>query len=249
MMIFAPETVPKKNLSPPSEREDKSWLLTYTDLVSLMLAFFVLLFSMSKLSMQEWDTVAGTISRSEVPTNEKLQKQEKEALTISGKNFEPSLSLDYLNSLLGTQLTKTSEAKDAIIQRFEDQLAISLPSKLLFRPNSADLSQAGRAALADIGSVLRNIDNKINVFGHTDPDVITRGRYASNWELSLARALSVASVLKRAGYPGYIATYGAGPSQFPFVSPRFSLDERKSLSRRVDIIIDTKSRGQTRGQE
>ncbi len=223
-------------------KQENQWLLTYTDLVSLILTFFVLLFSMSTLPTEQWEKITSALSRSDLPPEEDITDTEKEELTIDSKTLQDSLNLDYLSALLETQFAKTGNTQEASLHHFGDQLVVSLPSDLLFTVASARLSQRGQATLSDVSGVLRNLDNRVDIFGHADPDPITGGLYSSNWELSLARALTVADELQKSGYVGNISAYGVGTSQFAFISPRIDYAKRKQLARRVDIIISSKSR-------
>ncbi len=245
----APDTTPQEKPPPESDqqtnfavKQDNQWLLTYTDLVSLILTFFVLLFSMSSLPTDNWKVITTALSRSDLPPEEDIVDKEKEELTVDSKTLQASLNLDYLSALLETQFAKTGNTKEISLHHFGDQLVVSLPSDLLFTVASARLSKRGQATISDVSGVLRNLDNRVDIFGHADPDPITGGPYNSNWELSLARALTVADQLQRSGYIGDINAYGAASSHFSFISPRIEFDKRKELARRVDIIISSKSR-------
>ena len=223
-------------------KQENQWLLTYTDLVSLILTFFVLLFSMSTLPTEKWKMITSALSRSELPPEEDIIDTEKAELTIDSKTLQDSLNLDYLSALLETQFAKTGNTQETSLHHFGDQLVVSLPSDLLFTVASARLSRRGQSTISDVSGVLRNLDNRIDIFGHADPDPITGGPYSSNWELSLARALTVSDELQKSGYVGNISAYGVGTSQFSFISPRIDYAKRKQLARRVDIVISSKSR-------
>jgi len=83
---------------------------------------------------------------------------------------------------------------------------------------------------------LRNIGNQIEINGHTDPVPATGGEYASNWELSVARAAAVANALRRSGYAEDIIALGFADSRFSQL-PDLPTDQRNALGRRVDIVV------------
>ena len=88
----------------------------------------------------------------------------------------------------------------------------------------------------NLGGVLRNIGNQIGINGHTDPVLPTGGAYASNWELSMARAAAVANALRRSGYAEDIIAFGFADSRFSQL-PDLPTDQRHALGRRVDIVV------------
>ena len=85
----------------------------------------------------------------------------------------------------------------------------------------------------DLGGILRNIDNQISVNGHSDQVPPEGGEYASNWELSLARA--IANVLRSSGYTEDIAALGSADGKYNEL-PELEENERRILARRVDIV-------------
>ncbi len=223
-------------------RSDTSntWMVTFTDLVALMLAFFVLLYAMSHVREPEWqnlisslrdDLEAVSLARIFVPKTDRA---------IKPVNTVPGESLDYLAFLLGDQMAKHPQLTEAAIARQDDRLIISLPSDLLFAPGSASPGATGKAAVFALGSLLGRVGNRIEIAGHADPTPPVT-RYPSNWELSLARAVAVSDILTRSGYRGQIVARGHGDSHFRFVSRQLPEAKRKSLARRVDIIVHKNS--------
>jgi len=94
-------------------------------------------------------------------------------------------------------------------------------------------------AVRMLGESLRYVKNRIEVYGHSDPDVAESADPQSlgNWGLSLSRALSVADGLKRAGYTFPIQAYGMSDSRFFELSDYGRAEDQYAFARRVDIII------------
>ena len=215
----------------------KGWLYTLTDLVSLMLAFFVLLFSMSTVVLEEWEAVTDALSKSLKPPVEAIESREGADKSVSGGESVKSINLDYLSAIIESKMLESDILKENVVQHLGDRMVISLPSDGLFSAGSATPSQAGQASLSEMGSILRNFRNVITVIGHTDDEAVTGNLFSSNWELSIARAVAVANELRRSGYQREIDAFGAAESHFSYISIELPADKRKALSRRVDIVI------------
>ena len=227
---------PETEDTPEARGPSKAWMVTFTDLVSLMLTFFVMLFAMSNVKVDKWDSMIDALSQSlnaSGPKEVVVSSAEYNVPTIVRKQ---AINLDYLASVLEKTVAEDELLAHSRIMRLEDRLVIALPGDLLFTPARADLSEKAREAVFNLGGVLRNIGNQIRVDGHTDPVLVTGGAYASNWELSLARAAAVANALRRAGYTEDIIAYGFADSRFSQL-PDLPTDQRHALGRRVDIVV------------
>ncbi|WP_119459773.1 OmpA/MotB family protein [Rhodospirillaceae bacterium SYSU D60014] len=230
------EAAPWLAFSPAPRRRSGVWLITFTDLVALMLAFFVMLFSMSTLDEAKWRQFAG------IPSPDRIEAEHGPPRAAAARNIalaeiDHGRDLDYLATLLTGQLAAEPRLADAILRRHDDRIVISLPDGLLFKPNGATPIDQADAPLFALGGILRNLPNRIEIEGHTDPNPPDRRRYASNWELSLLRAQAVSAALQRAGYSRPMTVRGYGASRFELLSPRLEELRRNVLARRVDIVI------------
>ncbi len=219
---------------PPSV--SRAWLITFTDLVSLMLTFFVLLFSMSSVQVDRWKEMIDTLSQSLNPNREAPRVDPTSRFNIRMVLRERAIDLDYLSAVLEDRMAGDPVLGRGHLLRLSDRMVVSLPGDLLFDPNSALLSRRAGEALFRLGGVLRNINNQVIVQGHTDPVPPSAGAYRSNWELSVGRAVSVANALRRAGYPEHIAAVGFASTQYALL-PSGEESWRRALARRVDIVI------------
>ncbi len=227
---------PEPEDTPEARGPSKAWMVTFTDLVSLMLTFFVMLFAMSNIKVDKWDSMIDALSQS-------LNAPGTKAVVVSSAEYnvatiirKQAINLDYLASVLEKTVTEDEVLAHSRIMRLEDRLVIALPGDLLFTPARADLSEKAREAVFNLGGVLRNIGNQIGINGHTDPVLVTGGAYTSNWELSMARAAAVANALRRSGYAEDIVAYGFADSRFSQL-PDLPTDQRHALGRRVDIVV------------
>jgi len=116
------------------------------------------------------------------------------------------------------------------------RMVIQLPQDVLFASGSATLGEEGRRTLAEVGTVLAELDDRtFQIEGHTDNVPIANAPFASNWELSSARALSVVRVLIDAGVAERNLS-GAGYGEFQPVASNDDRDGRR-LNRRIEIVM------------
>ncbi|CCQ74117.1 flagellar motor protein MotB [Magnetospira sp. QH-2] len=231
--------VPVDELAPVAahkEENSQAWMVTFTDLVSLMLTFFVMLFSMSSVQVDKWEEMIDTLSQTLNPTREVQTIKPTSTYNIRMVLRERAINLDYLMAVLEEKMAEDHLLSSSRLLHLSDRVIVSLPGDLLFGPNSALLSEKAREALFELGGVLRNINNQVMVQGHSDPVPPQGGQYASNWELSIGRAVAVANALRRAGYTEEIPAQGFASSRYNLLPDLPDVEKRK-LARRVDIVI------------
>ena len=218
------------------EESSVGWILIFTDMVALLLSFFVMLFSMSAVPVNEWETTIDILEEALNLSTEE-EKDPTEDYNISSVLLERArTNVNYLLPIIEPKIKQDEIIKDSPIILLDDRIVISLSGDLLFASGKAELTKKARKALFNLGGVLRNIRNTIGVYGYSEDEKFDRDKYTSDWELSLARAVSVANELKRAGYMEEILSFGYGGAR-SFKLANVSKDRRQSLSRRVDIVI------------
>lgn len=218
------------------DRGSRIWLITFTDLVALMLTFFVMLFAMSSVKVSEWQNVIDSLSQTLRPSDEQPVPATTSTFNIGTIFRKQAINLDYLSSVLNETVRGQPLLSAGHVLRLEDRLIITLPGDLLFEEGDATMTDSGRQSLFVLGGVLRNIGNQVGVNGHSGPDLPAGSDYSSNWELSTARAAAVANALKQSGYTDDIIAYGYADSRS---APLADLPEGVggALARRIDIVI------------
>ncbi len=227
-----------EDLSAPTDsgRSSQAWLVTFTDLVSLMLTFFVLLFSMSSVNVDRWEEMTDTLSQSLNPTKTPPILTPTAEFNVGTIFRRQAINLDYLQGIIEETVSHDETLREAQLIRMEDRLVVALPGDILFRPGQAIMTGQARQTMFALGGLLRNIGNRIGVNGHSDPGPPAGAAYASNWELSMARAVAVANALRRSGYGDEISAYGFSDSRYTEL-PDMEEEDRRALARRVDIVI------------
>lgn len=214
------------------------WLTTYSDLVTLLLCFFVLLFSFSEVDagkfreiMNSFQGGAGVLEGGtslDTPIRPVEDDLEAEAELSSLLEF-----LEEYVDTLGLEDTITIQVEErGIVVRFMDNV--------FFDSGSAQIKPESFEILRSVAELLNReefINRQIKVEGHTDSDIILRSaKYPTNWELSSARATNVLRYLVEEESMDGGRVSSSGYSYYRPIVPNDS-KENKSKNRRVDIII------------
>jgi len=214
-----------------------SWLLTFADLIALMLAFFVMIYATQKVDKAPWQALVESLSRSLNPERPLIDPRPSAEANIRLLAQARAIDLGYLDALLKGVVAQEPSLAGVVLQQFDDRMVISLPGELLFPPGEAEPVAGADRALAALAAELRNIGNRIDVFGHTDPEPVRNVRFSSNWELSLARARAVARLLRQVGYARRVAAYGVADSHYAELAGIEPVERRNQIARRVDIVV------------
>ena len=228
------------------EKSDSSaWLVTFSDLIMLLLTFFVMLLAMSSMDMKmlkdirsELQEAAGLLdysgSRGVSSLASFIQKfQDSESRFVVDQNLLSNLlpSVDTKMEELIKDLTELMDITDD-----ERGIVLSFPENILFDAGTVAIKKDVFRVLDSIATAIDSCPNDILIMGHTDDIPIQTRVYASNWELSSYRGLSVLEYfLKEKGLsPSRFSVGGYGPSR-P-LDPNDSPKNRAS-NRRVEIIF------------
>ncbi|MCX7921031.1 MAG: OmpA family protein [Clostridia bacterium] len=225
------------------------WLLTYADLMNLLLIFFIVLYAMSQVDQSKFDQLAASLREAfGAGTATKIITQNGAFgnSTVPFPAIAPSPVIPSTQE--EEQLNAAKEQISELIQKQglggsvdvtinERGVEISIKEKVLFKSGSADIEQSAIKTVQEIGKTLFAIPGKhIRIEGHTDSDPIRNSRFPDNQELSTARANSVWRILvKDVGIdPKKLSATGYGEFR-----PKFKNDtaEHKAHNRRVDIVI------------
>ena len=228
------------------------WLVSYADFITLLFVLFVVMFSMSRADVAKFAKLKASLQRAfsvevlqgDIPTS--LQGLDgahsstsvvEEALMQHGRAADVPLisTLEELRQVM-SQIPMTQQARSSVQMGFaRDGLVISLSGNVLFDSGKSDLKPAGLTLLDTLGDRLVRMPNELRIEGHTDNIPIATPLYPSNWELSSARATTVARYLAERGLsPARLIAAGYGEHR-PVVPN--DTREGRARNRRVDIVI------------
>lgn len=193
----------KKKKEEHVEFDKDFWMVTFGDLLSLLLTFFVLLFAMSTLddkTLKEMFTAfsggAGALSLSDVvpieaPISERLTLVRQMKLREFKEFIEEEASQRGAISIETESLLEGLLMADVTISRRGPSFVFTFPSEKMFAKGSAAINPDLAPTLKRMGDILRFSASKLVVEGHTDDVPISTAQFPSNWELSAARAANV----------------------------------------------------------
>ena len=239
----------------PASGGAPAWVMTFADLMSLLMCFFVLLLSFSEMDAQKFKEIAGELSKAFG-----VQRQVQASDPPMGSNIvfpnvtaglggEVTPAVDALSRTSADELTQAtadalreslaSELASGGIQLDEgrQQIILRVEENGSFPSGSADVTPAFESLLSRMAVVLARVPGHLTIEGHTDDVPIRTERFHSNWDLSASRAAAVANALlrhadidaRRIRVEGHAATDPREPN---------TGEAARARNRRVEIIVD-----------
>ena len=214
------------------------WMVTYGDLMSLLLCFFVMLVSMSSITESKFKEAMGSLLgalgvmtfdstpvRMENMTKTERYEEEIERIKEEFNEFKEYLKEEGLDEMI-----EVVETDEGMLIRMEDPV--------LFPVGKAKMNDMGREILKKLAFILIDFESDIRIEGHTDNIPINTVKFPSNWELSAGRAVSVLRLMNSSGVPGVKLTAIGRGEYHPIIEN--TSDENRSQNRRVEIFVDYK---------
>jgi len=209
------------------EKPDDDWLMTYSDAVTLLMTFLILLLSASTIDQAKFDQVVESIKESGLDSSQdyvspfEVLKNDLDRITQNHK--------------LEENMTITRQPKG---------ITIELASSSLYRAGSADIQGTSIQVLSDVADAIKNFEYKnyqVEIEGHSDNIAIHTKQFPSNWELSVNRATNIVRYFLREGVDsqrlkaaGYADTKPKVPNQD---AEGNSIPENQAMNRRVVIHV------------
>lgn len=229
------------------------WLLTYADLITLLMVFFVVLYSMSKADVAKFARLSASLQRAF--NVDVLEGLDPTAVGGEGGHFENQSpeDLETFKYGLGPGFSKQDDfvqirrdIEDLVkrrglqgsvsVRESREGILITLSGNLLFDPAKADLKPESVIVLEEIARIIRERPNELRIEGHTDDIPVDTPMFPSNWELSTARAVAVAKYLSEIEGIAAERLGAVGYGEFRPIAGNDTRDGR-ALNRRVDILI------------
>ena len=211
-----------------------AWMVTYSDMLTLLLVFFVILLSMAIFDKIKIEKAAGSIKASlGVLRQGSKVKIKKETIISEDEIVEEIQSTDKRISGLINYIESVELKNFISIVKTDRGISVRILDSVLFRSGYAELMNSAVPILEKIASVGKNSPYDILVEGHTDDVPIHSARFPSNWELSTSRAVSVVKFMIRVGVkPEKLSAVGY--SKYHPIVPNITPGNR-AVNRRVEI--------------
>jgi chemotaxis protein MotB len=239
------------------------WLVSYADFITLLFAFFVVMYSISSVNEGKYRVLSSTLeavfadqSRTEEPIQiGELSRGEGEVSPSPGKaeeaihfieievptNTPPPVAQETIRTIneitrqMTDALPELIQEDDVVIKKGDDWLELEIKDDVLFLSGEARIESKAVPIIGKIADILNSSANPIHVEGFTDNNPINTPRFPSNWELSAARSASVVHLLERFGVnPARLSAIGYG--EFRPIADN-STEEGRRKNRRVKLVV------------
>ncbi|MFD1739308.1 flagellar motor protein MotS [Bacillus salitolerans] len=220
------------------------WMVTYSDMVTLLLVFFILLFSISQVDVVKFQTIIKSFqdrtifdSQPSIKQNDFPVEGTEDIEAASAEDIQDNQNkLDQLMEEISHYISENGLENELTANRNDRGVVLVLPEQVLFNSGEADILRTAIPILDKVGELLNSIPNLVKVEGHTDNRPIGTYRYPSNWELSSARAsVVIRHFIDKSGLPS-TRFMAIGYSDTRPLVPNTS-EENLQQNRRVEIII------------
>lgn len=244
-----------------SSDNHERWLLSYADFITLLFAFFVVLFASTQTDKRRAKAVSAAVDRalrngafsSEVANmlGGEAKSKQKGSYALHGSAPRPESSPaastenvkdnpDLKNAMQVLENELQQEIKDQKLKMGLEQrgLVISLAEGAFFDSGEDVIKPGSYPILEKVAQVLRGLPNPVRLEGHTDSVPINNSRFHDNWELSAARSIAMLHVLtQQFGIPeGRMAVVGYADTNAQSVD---TTPEQRARNRRVDIVVSS----------
>lgn len=219
------------------------WLVSYADFITLLFAFFVVMYSISSVNVGKYRTVSESIkaalnpivSPPSSPTPLMLSAN-KAALTAPDAPGSKEVAIRKLRNLVEGIKAAPQLAMARITEKVNGDIVITIPDQVLFHSGEAAVRPEALRFLEGLGAAILELDRHTRVEGHTDNVPIRTAQFPSNWELSAGRAVMVVRVLSELyGVPAdHLAAVGHAETR-PVTAN--SDAKQRAKNRRVEVVI------------
>lgn len=231
---------------------DDSWLLPYADLLTLLLALFIVLFSMSEMDAQKYDELSRIfksefshgksileegIDPEELPVGEKEDNEVEEEPEIETNHTRELKQLQELQSGINHYISKSNLSDILETSLTDEGLLITILNDISFDSGKATVKSAGVEIATEVSEFLiTDPPHQIVVSGHADDRPMHNDEFDSNWELSVTRAINFMALLlqNESLDPTRFSAKGFGEHK-PIVPN--TTEENRAKNRRVEVLI------------
>ena len=229
------------------EHVDEAWLLPYSDMLTLLLALFIVMFALGQTDKAKFEALSRQFNIIFAGGTGVMQQDGSSMIPMDGEGGQ--------NTTTGVYDTKTEEDKMTEIKKMLEQeigkegysdkvkvnltsegLEITIQDAVLFNSGEAEIRGDVSLLLSKLSDMLHDLDNKVKIVGHTDNVPISNYKFRSNWDLSAMRAINVMNYMVTS--TGITADRASIEAHGEY-APKYdnSTEEGRAKNRRVEIIV------------
>lgn len=236
--------VGRKRRAPEERGVNYLWLLTYSDLITLLVGMFIMILTMSSVDRQAVQAVSVQIAQTDVlgrTAAGRMDIRQKLVVSMLRDPEEAQRQAERLKEMIFPEDQLPPEMAKGVLERNlqiiarDNGVALQLTDALLFEPGQTKLRPAGREVLRRLATVLQLVPAPVNVAGFADSQT---SKAEGNYELSIQRALGVTEDLLQGGLPANRLSVSAYGSDKPLTTS--DDPKEQAANRRVEILLKTR---------
>jgi chemotaxis protein MotB len=241
----------RRRKHPEEHINHERWLISYADFITLLFAFFVVMYSISSVNIGKYRVLSDTLESVFASPGSTDPIQLEEYDTTAPPTVTPDLielpptpppvsdetirTINELSQQFNSTFADEIKTKDISIKQGNNWLELEIKSSALFYSGESRLERTAIPIIAKAAEILKTSSNPVQVEGFTDNQPISTPRFPSNWELSAARAASVVHLLNRYGVsPTRMSAIGYG--EFKPIADN-STKEGRQRNRRIVLVV------------
>ncbi len=229
------------------EHMDESWLIPYADLLTLLLALFIVLFASSTVDVQKLEELSGVfneifdggkgVMENSAPTPLPIPQSQDESDQESKAFMEDQKSLEDIQSKVDEYIAVNELENQLATELTDEGLLLTIRDSILFNPGSATIKSEYNDIAEEIANLLEfDPPRSVIVTGHTDNIPMNTAEFGSNWELSVMRAVNFLKMVVKNPDLDPLLFSAKGYGEFSPIASNANVEGR-AQNRRVEVLI------------
>ena len=219
------------------EHVDEAWLLPYSDMLTLLLALFIVMFAMGQTDAGKFKQMSQQFNIIFAGGSGVMQQDGNSVIPMEVSPGQAEYDkMTEVKKMLEEEITKEGYSDKVKVELNSEGLEISIQDAVLFNTAEAEVKNNLSPLLVQISNLLQGLDNQVKVVGHTDNIPIKNDKFRSNWELSSMRAINVMNFIVSSGKisPDKVSIQAYGEYMPKFEN---TTEDGRAKNRRVEIIV------------
>ena len=219
------------------EHVDEAWLLPYSDMLTLLLALFIVMFAMGQTDAGKFKQMSQQFNIIFAGGSGVMQQDGNSVIPMEVSPGQAEYDkMTEVKKMLEEEITKEGYSDKVKVELNSEGLEISIQDAVLFNTAEAEVKNNLSPLLVQISNLLQGLDNQVKVVGHTDNVPIKNDKFRSNWELSSMRAINVMNFIVSSGKisPDKVSIQAYGEYMPKFEN---TTEAGRAKNRRVEIIV------------
>lgn len=228
------------------EHVDEAWLLPYSDMLTLLLALFIVMFAMGQTDSAKFQAMSKSFNVIFAGGSGVMQQDGSSMVPMDGEGGEAKSEvyntkteedkMAEIKKMLEQEIGKEGYSDKVKVNLTSEGLEIIIQDAVLFKSGEGEIVNDVSPLLSKLSTMLHDLDNKVKIVGHTDNVPISNAKFRSNWDLSAMRAINVMNyMVASTGITAERASIEAHGEYMPKYDN--TTEDGRAKNRRVEIIV------------